>query len=201
MHFIKTVIPVCLLVATLSAGVSHAGDIKGEVTAQGIKSPENIAVYVDAIPGKTFPPPSEHAVMDQRKLTFIPHVLVVLKGTTVDFLNSDAVGHNVYWPAINRNKKLAHNMGTWPQGVKKSFTFDDLGVAPLLCNVHSAMPGYIVVVPTPYYALTPKDGSYEIKNVPVGHYTLMTWSEEGKPTTAIVDVGAGTAALNLTVHK
>ena len=201
MHFTKTVSPACLLLAALSAGVSYAGDIKGKVTAQGIKSPENIAVYTAAIPGKTFPPPSEHAVMDQRKLTFIPHVLVVLKGTTVDFLNSDAVGHNVYWPAIDRNKKLAHNMGTWPQGVKKSFTFDDLGVAPLLCNVHSEMSGYIVVVPTPYYAVTSKDGSYEIKNVPPGHYTLTTWSEEGKPATATVDVAAGTATVDLTVHK
>jgi plastocyanin len=201
MNLIKTITPTYLLLATLSVGVSHAADIKGKVTAQGMKSPENIAVYIDAIAGKTFPPPSEHAVMDQRKLTFIPHVLVVLKGTTVDFLNSDAVGHNVYWPAINRNKKLAQNMGTWPQGVKKSFAFNDLGVAPLLCNVHSEMSGYIVVVPTPYYALTSKDGSYEIKNVPPGHYTLTTWSEEGKPTTATVDVAAGEATADLTVHK
>jgi plastocyanin len=201
MHYIKTVRSACLLLAALSIGVSHAGDIKGKVSAQGMKSPENIAVYVDAIPGKTFPPPTEHAVMDQRKLTFIPHVLVVLKGTTVDFLNSDAVGHNVYWPAINHNKKMAHNMGTWPQGVKKAFTFDELGVAPLLCNVHSEMSGYIIVVPTPYFALTSKDGSYEIKSVPPGHYTLTTWSEEGKPTTTAVDVAAGSATADLTVHK
>ena len=201
MHYIKTVTPGCLLLAALSVGVSYAGDINGKVTAQGMKSPENIAVYIAAIPGKTFPPPSEHAAMDQRKLTFIPHVLVVLKGTTVDFLNSDAVGHNVYWPAMDHNKKLAHNMGTWPQGVKKSFTFDDLGVAPLLCNVHSEMSGYIVVVPTPYFAVTSKDGSYEIKGVPPGHYTVTTWSEEGKPATAAVDVAAGAAALDLTVHK
>jgi plastocyanin len=201
MHFTKTVLPACLLLAALSAGVSYAGDIKGKVTAQGMKSPENIAVYVDAIAGKTFPPPAEHPVMDQRKLTFVPHVLVVLKGSTVDFLNSDAVGHNVYWPAMDHNKKLAHNMGTWPQGVKKSFTYDNLGVAPLLCNVHSEMSGYIVVVPTPYYAVTAKDGSYEIKNVPPGHYTLTTWSEEGKPATASADVAAGTATVDLTVHK
>ncbi len=140
-------------------------------------------MYIDAITGKTFPPPSAAPVEDQKHMTFVPHVLVVLKGTTVDFLNSDAVGHNVYWPAMDHNKKLAHNMGTWPQGVKKSFTFDDLGVAPLLCNVHSEMSGYIVVVPTPYFAVTSKDGSYEIKNVPPGHYTLTTWSEEGKPAT------------------
>ena len=201
MHFIKTLTPACLLLATFSAGLGRAGDIKGKVTAQGIKSPENIAVYIDAIPGKTFPAPTEHTVMDQRKLTFIPHVLVVLKGTTVDFLNSDAVGHNVYWPSINRDKKLAHNLGTWPQGEKKSFTFNDLGTAPLLCNVHSEMSGYVVVVPTPYYAVTSKDGSYEIKNVPPGHYTVTTWSEEGKPTTATVDVAAGAATADLTVHK
>jgi plastocyanin len=201
MDYIKTVLPAFLLYAALSAGLSQAGDIQGKVTAQGIKSSENIAVYIEAIPGKTFPAPSQHAVMDQHKLTFIPHVLVVLKGTTVDFLNSDTVGHNVYWPAIDHNRKLAHNMGTWPQGVKKSFTFDNLGVAPLLCNVHSEMSGYIVVVPTPYYALTSKDGSYEIKNVPPGHYTLKTWSEEGKPTTAAADVKARTATVDLTVHR
>ena len=201
MHFIKTVTPACLLLAALSAGVSRAGEIKGKITAQGIKSPENIAVYIDAIPGKTFPPPSEHAVMDQRKLTFIPHVLVVLKGATVDFLNSDSVGHNVFWPAISGNKKLAHNLGTWPQGVKKAFTYDELGVAPLLCNVHSEMSGYIVVAPTPYFAVAGKDGSFEIKDVPPGHYTLKTWSEEGKPITVAVDVGAGTATADLTVKR
>jgi hypothetical protein len=58
-----------------------------------------------------------------------------------------------------------------------------------------------VVVPTPYYAVTSKDGSYEIKNVPPGHYALTTWSEEGKPTTATVDVAAGAATADLTVHK
>jgi plastocyanin len=201
MNFIETAAPAFLVLAALSTGVSHAGEIKGKVTAQGIRSPENIAVYIDAIPGKTFPPPSGHAVMDQHKLTFVPHVLVVLKGTTVDFLNSDSVGHNVYWPAISGNRKLAHNMGTWPQGVKKAFTFNELGVAPLLCNVHSEMSGYIVVAPTPYFAVTGKDGSFEIKDVPPGHYTLKTWSEEGKPATSAVDVGAGTATVDLTVRR
>ncbi len=115
MHFTETVTPACLLLAALSAGVSYAGDIKGKVTAQGIKSPENIAVYIDAIPGKTFPPPSEHAVMDQRKLTFIPHVLVVLKGTTVDFLNSDAVATT----STGRRSTATRNWRTtWAPGRK-----------------------------------------------------------------------------------
>ena len=76
----------------LLASAGHAGDIKGKVTAQGMKSAENIAVYVDAIPGKEFPAPAQPVVMDQKNLKFAPHVLVVLKGTTVDFLNSDSGG-------------------------------------------------------------------------------------------------------------
>jgi hypothetical protein len=133
-------------------------------------------------------------------MTFIPHVIVVLKGTTVDFLNSDPVGHNVYWPNISGNKKLAHNMGTWPQGQKKSFTFNDLGVAPLLCNVHPEMSGYVVVAPTPYFAVTDKEGNFVIKDIPDGAYTLKTWSEVGKPATQAVTVSGSTTAT-ITVSR
>ncbi|MGC0774833.1 MAG: plastocyanin/azurin family copper-binding protein [Candidatus Acidiferrum sp.] len=183
------------------AGASRAGEIKGKVSVQGIRSAENIAVYVDAIPGKTFEAPKEHPVMDQHKMTFVPHVMVVQQGTTVDFLNSDSVGHNVYWPSISGNKKLAHNMGTWPQGQKKPFQFNDVGAAALLCNVHPEMSGYLIVVPTPYFAVTDKEGSFEIKNLPAGKYTLKTWSEDGKPTTQEIEVGAGTLTVELTVKK
>ena len=185
----QAVLKVTFLALALSfASSSFAGEIKGKVTAQGMRSAEDIAVYVDAIPGKTFTPPAKRPVADQKHMTFVPHVLVVLKGTTVEFLNSDPVGHNVYWPSISGNKKLAHNMGTWPQGQQKSFTFNDLGVAPLLCNVHPEMSGYVVVVPTPYFAVTDKDGNFEIKDVPDGSYTLKTWSEAGKPATQSVSV-------------
>ncbi len=187
--------------ALIFADAGRAGDIKGKVTVQGIKSPENIAVYVDAIPGKKFDPPAEHAVVDQRKMNFVPRVTAVLQGTTVDFVNSDAVGHNVYWPSISGNKKLAHNLGTWPKGEKKSFQFNDPGVASLLCNVHSEMSAFLVIAPTPYFAVTDADGSFEIKNVPPGTYTLKTWSEDGKVTTQPVTVASGTANVELTVKK
>ena len=185
----------------LVAGTTLAGDIKGKVSVQGIKSAENIAVYVDANPDKKFETPTTKPEMDQLKMTFAPHVMVVQVGTTVEFLNSDPVGHNVYWPSISGNKKLAHNMGTWPKGEKKSFQFTDVGVASLLCNVHPEMNGYIVVVPTPYFAVTDKSGNYEIKNVPPGKYTLKTWSEEGIVTSQAVEFGAGTATVDLTVKK
>lgn len=188
-------------VGLLSASLSWAGEIKGKVAAQGMRSAENIAVYVDAIAGKDFAAPSQHAEVDQTHLMFVPHVIVVLKGTTVDFLNSDSVLHNVFWPAISGNKKLAHNLGTWPRGEKKSFQFNDLGSVPLLCNVHPEMSGYIVVVPTPYFAVSGRQGEFTIKDIPPGHYTLKTWSEEGKPTTQAVDVSSGAVTVELTVKK
>jgi len=192
---------VAMGLALVLAGPSNANEIKGKVSVQGIKSAENIAVYVDAIPDKKFDAPKDHVTIDQRKMAFIPHVIAVQQGTTVEFLNSDPVGHNVYWPSISGNKKLSHNLGTWPKGEKKPFQFNDVGVASLLCNVHPEMSGYVVVSPTPYFAVTDKDGNFEIKNVPAGKYTLKTWSEDGKPTTQAVDVSGATATVELIVKK
>ena len=122
----------------LCAG-AWAGDIEGKVT--GMKG--HSVVYVDAIAGKTFPAPKEHPVMDQKGLVFAPHIMAVLQGTTVDFLNSDSVNHNVFWTAIGGDKKAGHNLGTWPKGEKRPYTFDKAGVVPVLCNVHPDMAGYV----------------------------------------------------------
>ncbi|HEX2666471.1 MAG TPA: plastocyanin/azurin family copper-binding protein [Candidatus Acidoferrum sp.] len=203
MSLIKTAAKAAAAVGLTLAltGVVKANEIKGKVSVQGIKSAENIAVYVDVIPDKKFDAPKDPVVVDQRKMAFVPHVVAVQQGTTVEFLNSDAVGHNVYWPSISGNKKLAHNLGTWPKGEKKPFQFNDAGVAALLCNVHPEMSGYVVVTPTPYFAVTDKDGNFEIKNIPAGKYTLKTWSEDGKPTTQAVEVSGATATVELTVKK
>jgi len=195
----KAAVAVGLTLALVS--VVKANEIKGKVSVQGMKSAENIAVYVDVIPDKKFDAPKDAVVIDQRKMAFVPHLVAVQQGTTVEFLNSDPVGHNVYWPSISGNKKLAHNLGTWPKGEKKPFQFNDVGVASLLCNVHPEMSGYVVVTPTPYFAVTDKDGNFEIKNIPAGKYTLKTWSEDGKPTTQAVDVSGATATVELTVKK
>jgi plastocyanin len=185
----------------LLAGIAKAGDVKGTVTVQGLRSAENIVVYVDEIPGKKFEAPTQHVVINQRKMAFVPHVTAVLKGTTVDFLNSDAVGHNVYWPSISGNKKLAHNLGTWAKGEQKSFQFNDAGVAALLCNVHPEMSGYLIIVSTPYFAVTDLSGAFDIKDIPPGTYALKTWSEDGKVTTQSVTVTGGTTTADLAVKK
>jgi plastocyanin len=197
----RTAAATILLAALWVVSVAHAGDVTGKVAAAGLKSAENIAVYIDAIPGKKFDAPAPHAAVDQRNSVFVPHVLVILRGTTVDFLNSDQVAHNVYWSAINGDKRLHHSLTIVSPGQKKPFQFDNLGTVPLLCNLHPEMAGYIVVVPTPYFALTANDGTFTIKDVPPGTYTLKTWSEDGKPTTQTITVADAATSVTLTVTK
>jgi plastocyanin len=173
------------LIAVLTS-VASAGTLEGKV------STGNSVVYVDTIPGKTFPAPSKTALVSQRGLAYVPHIIVIEQGTTVDFQNDDSVQHNVFWPSVGGNKKDGHNMGTWPKGDKRSFKFDHAGVVPLLCNVHSEMSGFIVVSPTPYFAQTDSAGNFKIDNIPDGKYTVVAWHEGSKPQSKSVDVaGAG----------
>jgi plastocyanin len=181
----------------LSAAVTaEAGTLSGKVT--GAKGPS--VVYIEAIPGKTFPAPPEHIIMDQKSLLFQPHILVVPLGASVDFLNSDKVAHNIFWPSVSGNKKMSHNMGTWPSGEKRAFKFDTAGVVPLLCNVHPEMSAYVLVVPTPYHAETDADGSYKIQNLPDGSYTASAWHEGMKMQSKPVTV-AGDAKLDFAMAK
>ena len=183
-----------LLVAalgTLLALPLSAGEIKGKVTCKGVRNSEDAVVYVDAIPGKTFPAPKEHARINQLNLTFMPHVTAVLVGTTVDFQNSDSVLHNVFSPDFCASK---FNLGTWPKGESRSYTFKVECVATLLCKVHPEMEGFVIAVPTPYFAVTKADGSYAIPNVPDGSYTLKVWHPKLKATQKPVKVAGVTTA-------
>lgn len=184
---------IAALLAILSVAAS-AGTISGKVSGVTGES----VVYVEAIAGKTFPAPTDKPVIDQKGLMFQPHLVAVQQGTTVEFLNSDKVAHNVFWISVGGNKKLGHNLGTWPQGEKKSFKFDNPGAVPLLCNVHPEMSAYVVVTPTPYFAVTDKSGSYKIDNVPDGSYTVTAWHEGAKNSSKPVTVsGEGKADFTL----
>jgi plastocyanin len=185
----KNNIHIAVAVAALFVSVlnvSIAGDIKGTIKAKGAKHNGDAVIYIDTIAGKKFNPPKEHAKMDQKNLAFSPRVLPVLVGTTVDFLNSDDVLHNVFTPDKCADK---FNLGTWPKGQVRSFTFKTLGCsAAILCNVHPEMEAYVVTVGTPYFSVSEKDGSYTLKNVPAGKYTLQVWHEKLKGSPVTVEV-------------
>lgn len=173
----------------ISAALALAGTISGKVAASSGPS----VVYVDAS-GATDAAPAQHFLMDQKGLLFQPHVLAVPAGATVDFLNSDKVQHNVFWPSVGNDKKAGHNLGTWPQGEKKSYKFDKPGVVALFCNVHPEMSGYIIVSPSPYYATTDASGNYTIKNVPDGAHNVTAWHEGMKTQAKQVTVSGDTKA-------
>ncbi|MGO9339564.1 MAG: carboxypeptidase regulatory-like domain-containing protein [Terracidiphilus sp.] len=192
----KCIAPVVLMAMTAFCTAAVAGTIHGKVS--GVKG-ESV-VYVEAIAGKTFPAPAQHVTMDQKGLMFVPHIIPIQQGTTVEFLNSDSVAHNVFWPSISGNKKLGHNLGTWPQGQRQSFKFDNPGIVGLFCNVHPDMAGYLIVSPTPYFATTDKTGVYKIENVPDGSYTVTAWNEGAKSKSNPVNV-AGDASADFTLSK
>ncbi|MGO8753076.1 MAG: plastocyanin/azurin family copper-binding protein [Thermoguttaceae bacterium] len=163
--------------AVLAQGAT--GSIKGEITASGVRSPEDVVVFIENVPGEQ-KAPAEPANMDQKKLTFVPHVLPVVKGTVVNFRNGDPVLHNVFWPASDDGTYATQNLGTWGQGDVRKFTFDKEGHIVLLCNIHAEMEGHIVVLQNPYFAVTSKEGTYEIKDVPAGEYTVKTFYPQPK---------------------
>jgi plastocyanin len=171
----KILISALCIVTLVFSNVINAGDIKGTVKSTKTKSVGDAVIYIDKIEGKRFEAPKGSILMDQKNLTFVPHVLPILEGTTVDFQNNDDVLHNVFSPDKCVNK---FNLGSWPKGEKRSFTFTEPGcMAVMLCNVHPEMEAYVLTLETPYFAKSDENGNFEILNVPAGKYILKIWHE------------------------
>jgi plastocyanin len=155
-------------------------------------------VYLDSAPRGAFEPTDGgRAVMDQRNETFVPHVLAVTVGTTVDFPNSDKFYHNVF----SLSKSRPFDLGRYATGSSKAVRFDRPGIVRVFCDIHSHMNAFILVFSHPFYALTDADGRYRIDNVPPGTYGVIAWNEgsssEAKP--ASVPDG-GLAELDFTLR-
>lgn len=190
----KFALAAALAIVTVSSS-AWAGDVTG--TVSGVANPENVVVYIEHADG-TFAPPPQGAVMDQKNIQFIPHVLPVVSGTVVHFPNSDTVRHNVFSPS----KAKKFNLGIYPSGVTKDQVMNIPGAAvvSLLCAIHAQLAAFIVVLQNPYYAMPGTDGSFTIKGVPSGSYRLVAWherqSDDELPKQAI-NVGAGGAKASL----
>jgi hypothetical protein len=178
-----------------STTASGAGGGTIEGTVAHARGTGDLIVYVVSVPGQ-FPAPAEHGRIDQKKMTFIPHVLPILTGTTVDFFNSDPMNHNVFSP-----DNEGYNLGTWPKGDKRSYTFKRPGVYTQLCSIHPEMLAFVIALQNPYYATTKADGHFSIAGVPPGQYTLKVWGEKlkkgEKERTFPVKVTAGKASVSI----
>ena len=120
----------------------------------------------------------------------------VVVGTTVRFLNNDPEPHNVYSP------EGRYNLGTWPTGETRDHLFEKPGIYTQLCNIHPDMLAYVVVVETPYFAVTDKDGRFEVEGVPPGQYLLWAWHEKKDGLEQEITVEAGRdLELALTIDK
>ena len=172
-----------------------AASLQGTVTHA--KESADLVVYVVSAPG-TFAAPKTDPVMNQKGMRFVPDVLPIVVGTTVEFLNGDAVVHNVFSPDGE-----GYNLGTWSKNANRSYTFKHAGVYTQLCSIHPEMEAYIIVLQNPYYAITNAAGHFKIDDLPPGHYELKVWGEhlKAKDTkrTFPVDVAAGGSTTTISL--
>ena len=145
-------------------------------------------VYLEAAPQGAFEEHAGRSVMDQRNETFVPYVLAVAVGTTVDFTNSDRTYHNVF--SLSKAKRF--DLGRYAKGQSKPVRFDRPGVVRVFCEIHSHMSAFVLVFAHRFFATTDGEGRYRIDNVPPGTYTIVAWND-GEPrdtrTVRVADEG------------
>jgi plastocyanin len=125
---------------------------------------------------KTWQPPSSPAVLDQKGCMYTPHVIGVMVNQEVKFVNSDATNHNIHpLPRVNEEWNESEPPNGEPK--LKRFVREEIMV-PVKCNIHPWMRAWIGVVSHPFFAVTGEDGSFKLKGVPAGKYTLAAWHEK-----------------------
>jgi plastocyanin len=175
-----------------------AADGRPSVTDLGRHGPREVpdrrrsVVYLEEAPQAAFEtPPPGRARLDQKNETFVPYVLAVTVGSTVDFPNSDRIYHNVF--SLSKAKRF--DLGRYPRGQSRSVRFDRPGVVRVFCEIHSHMSAFILVFAHRYFAVTDGEGRYRIEGVPPGAYTLAVWNDgEVRVRREVRVAGAGDVA-------
>jgi plastocyanin len=175
-------------------GVADLGTPAGRDLPDLLRS----VVYLESAPRGAFATSEGgHAVMDQRNEAFVPHVLAITTGTTVDFPNSDKFYHNVF----SLSKTRPFDLGRYAAGNSRPVRFDRAGIIRVFCDIHSHMNAYVLVFNHPFHAMTDTEGRYRIENVPPGTYGVIAWNEgtssESRPITV---PDGGVAELDFTLR-
>lgn len=188
-------------------GALEAGQVTGRVELSDSRDPavrhrrdfSGVVVSLKAAASSSAAPVvAARATILQKDKTFSPHVLAIPVGSTVDFPNADPIFHN----AFSSYNGQVFDIGLYPPGTSRAVRFTREGVVRVFCNIHSSMSAMIVVLATPYYATTGKDGSFEIPGVPPGHYELSVIHERAtEAALAAVARRIAVGADNLTLPE
>jgi plastocyanin len=153
----------------------------------------NVVVYLqrsDALEDAPSHHP-DHPTMTQKDELFIPHVLPILKGTTVDFPNEDEIFHNVF----SLSGPRTFDLPKYPAGSSRSVTFPRSGVVNVFCHIHTDMSAVILVLDNPFFVTPGEDGRFSLADVPPGDYTVVAWHERIKAVRQKIRVTAGEATM------
>jgi plastocyanin len=192
--------PQRLLIAVLflAARPLAAVELTGRVVDKEGQGLSEAVVFVAAAGAAPSRPPTEPAVMDQIHKQFVPHVLPVVVGTRVHFPNHDQIHHHVYSFSRTKSFEIPLHKGEDTDPV----LFDKEGVVKVGCNIHDWMSGVILVLPTPYYAMTDEGGRFKLPELPAGTYPVTVWHEraEADPDVLRRDVRIEEAVAPLTIE-
>jgi plastocyanin len=157
-------------------------------------------VYLDPAPRAAFDAREEpRPRLDQRDESFVPHVLPIVAGTTVDFPNNDRTYHNVF----SLSKTKTFDLGRYAAGRSKSVRFDKPGIVRVFCDIHSHMSAFILVFAHRYFSLASEDGAYRLENVPPGTYNLVAWNESAplESRRVVVPESGGDVEVNFSLGR
>jgi plastocyanin len=148
----------------------------------------NVVVYLQgpALPeASAIPHPAYR--MEQRDESFVPHVLAVPRGASVEFPNSDPIFHNVF----SLSHASSFDLGRYPRGSSRSVRFDEPGIVKVFCHIHADMSAVILVLDTPLFTVPDGSGEYGLSGIPPGDYTVIAWHERARPIRRTVTLRAG----------
>lgn len=168
-------------------------DNKGPVHSEEVVVGEgntlaNVVVFIKSGLGNySYPTPSQPATLDQKGCMYYPHIVCLMTGQQFQVINSDSLTHNIHvMPKDNRQWNESQPQGAGP--ITKDFARAEMAI-PVKCNIHPWMKAYINVFDNPYFATTSDDGTFTLKNVPPGTYTVEAWQEKYGTTDQQVTVG------------